>query len=244
MMADTLAIAARSMTDDIARMAAISHNLANAATPGFKRELMVSRPFVNFVQGTVLSGEGALAVRRPGSPGPRTDHGAGPMQYTGHGLDLAIEGEGFFEIDDVKGPLYTRQGNFQLDGNGRLVDHAGRAVLGSAGEIRIDSAAPRIDRQGRVYDGETLVGQLRIVRFDDPQAMSRLGAGLSAAGPQEAQPIADPHLRQGYVEASNVVTANEMVQLIETMRHFESNQKLIQGYDDVLERAIRTLGDF
>ena len=244
MMADALAIAARSMADDIARLAAISHNLANAATPGFKREMTVSRPFVDFVQSAVLPGEAALAVRRPGSLVPRTDHAAGPMQYTGHGLDLAIEGDGFFEIEDANGPVYTRQGSFQLDGNGRLVDHAGRAVLGSVGEIRIDSAAPRIDRQGRVYDGETLVGQLRVVRFDDPQALARLGAGLSAAGTQEAQPITEPRLRQGYLEASNVVTANEMVRLIETMRHFESNQKLIQGYDEVLERAIRTLGEF
>lgn len=243
MMADAMAIAARSMADDIARLAAISHNLANAATPGFKREMTVSRPFVDFMRGGMQPGEAALAVMRAGSLG-RTDHAAGPMQYTNHGLDLAIEGDGYFEIDGANGPLYTRQGSFQLDANGRLVDPVGRAVSGSGGEIRIDSAAPRIDRQGRVYDGETLVGQVQVVRFDDPQGLAKVGAGLFAAGSQVAQPVTEPHLRQGYLEASNVVTANEMVRLIETMRHFESNQKLIQGYDEVLDRAIRTLGEF
>ena len=109
---------------------------------------------------------------------------------------------------------------------------------------RVDGGPPRIDRRGRVLDGETLVGQLRIVRFEDPQSLVKLGAGLFGAGAQTAQPLADAGVRQGYLEASNVVAANEMVRLIETMRHFESNQKVIQGYDEVLERAIRTLGEF
>ena len=107
-----------------------------------------------------------------------------------------------------------------------------------------ESAAPRIDAAGRVFDGQTPLGSLRIVRFEQPQALARLGGGLDAAEAQAAQPVAEPRLRQGFVEASNVVAANEMVRLIETMRHFESNQKVIQGYDEMLERAIRTLGEF
>lgn len=240
-MADTLAIAARGMADGIERMAAIAHNLANAATPGFKREMVLSRPFVDFLQAATQQGATATALPEPRS---WTNHASGPMQYTGHGLDLAIEGDGFFELEDSNGPVYTRQGSFQRDANGRLVDAAGRVVASSVGEMRIESAEPRIDRRGRVHDGETLAGQLRIVRFDNPQALVKLGAGHFAAAGQAPQPLAEPRLRQGYLEASNVVSANEMVRLIETMRHFESNQKVIQGYDEALERAIRTLGEF
>lgn len=242
-MADAIAIAARSMADDIARLAAISHNLANAATPGFKADIAVSRPFAEFIQAAMTGGSVSLATTLPELQA-WTNHRAGPMQYTGHALDLAIEGDGFFELEDESGPVYTRQGAFQLDGNGRIVDAAGRAVQGSGGEMRIDSAAPRIDAAGRVFDGEKPVGSLRIVRFEQPQALAKLGDGLYAANAQAAQPVAEPRLRQGFVEASNVVAANEMVRLIETMRHFESNQKVIQGYDEMLERAIRTLGEF
>jgi flagellar basal-body rod protein FlgF len=242
-MADAIAIAARSMADDIARLAAISHNLANAATPGFKAEIAVSRPFVEFIQAELSGGSAGLATTLPELQS-WTNHRAGPMQYTGHALDAAIEGDGFFELEDESGPVYTRHGSFQLDGNGRLVDAAGRAVLGSGGEMRLDSPAPRIDASGRIYDGEKQAGSLRIVRFEQPQALAKLGDGLYAANAQAAQPVAEPRLRQGYVEASNVVAANEMVRLIETMRHFESNQKVIQGYDEMLERAIRTLGEF
>ncbi len=243
-MADALAIAARSMADDIARLAAISHNLANAATPGFKAEIAVSRPFVEFIQAAMTGGSASLATTLPELQS-WTNHRAGPLQYTGNALDIAIEGDGFFELEDASGPVYTRQGSFQLDAGGRIVDAAGRVLLGSGGEMRIgDSAAPRIDASGRVFDGETPLGSLRIVRFEQPQALDRLGAGVYAGNAQAAQPVADPRVRQGYVEASNVVASNEMVRLIETMRHFESNQKVIQGYDEMLERAIRTLGEF
>jgi flagellar basal-body rod protein FlgG len=242
-MADALAIAARSMADDIARLAAISHNLANAATPGFKADIAVSRPFIEFIQAALPDAGASLATTLPELQA-WTNHRAGPLQHTGHALDIAIEGDGFFELEDASGPIYTRQGNFQLDGSGRIVDAVGRVVLGSGGEMRVDSAAPRIDASGRVYDGDKPVGSLRIVRFEQPQALAKLGAGLYAANAQAAQPVTEPRLRQGYVEASNVVAAHEMVQLIETMRHFESNQKVIQGYDEMLERTIRTLGEF
>ena len=236
---DALAIAASSMAGDIDRMAVISHNLANAGTAGFKRGMAVSRPFVAMLDAQLAYGGAA-----PQPLQAWTNHAVGPMQNTGHALDLAIDGDGFFEVEDANGPVYTRTGQFQLDANGRLVDAAGRAVAGSGGEIRLESPQPRIDRQGRVYDGDVLAGQLRVVRFDEPQSLVKLGAGQFAAGAQSAQAVADPAVRQGYLEASNVVAANEMVRLIETMRHFESGQKVIQGCDEVLERAIRTLGEF
>lgn len=242
-MANALSIAALSMSDDMARLAVLSNNLANAATPGFKRDMAVGRPFVDFVHAATPQGASSWASTLPLSRS-WTDLRAGAMQHTGHGLDVAIEGDGYFEIDDPGGPVYTRQGSFQVDASGRLVDAAGRMVAGTGGEIRVESSEPRIDRQGRVYDRDKLAGQLRIVRFEAPQALVKLGAGQFAAADQAALPVADAQVRQGYLEASNVTTAHEMVRLIETMRHFESNQKLIQGYDEMLERTIRTLGEF
>ena len=120
-MADALAIAARSMSDDIQRLAAISHNLANATTPGFKGEVTASRPFIEFLQAASPGGLASLATTLPELQ-TWTDHRAGPLQYTGHALDLAIEGDGFFELESSSGPVYTRRGSFQLDASGRIVD--------------------------------------------------------------------------------------------------------------------------
>lgn len=242
-MADALAIAARSMADDMLRLNSISHNLANATTAGYKREMMVSRPFVDYLMTAAARGSAALAVSLP-EPQVLLDHSAGSFQYTGNTLDVAVEGDGFFELTSENGPVYTRQGNFRLDGLGRLVSSGGLVVTGTGGEIRVMGAQPRIDSEGRVWDGDVLAGQLRLVRFEQPQTLVAVGGGGYVAGVQQAELWPYARVRQGYLEASNVATTREMVRLIETMRHFESNQKVIQGYDEMLERTIRTLGEF
>jgi len=242
-MADALAIAARSMADDMLRLGSISHNLANATTAGYKREMMVSRPFADYLMTAAGPGFATLAVSLP-EPQVLLDHAAGSLQYTGNPLDIAVEGDGFFELSSENGPIYTRQGNFRLDGVGRLVSSGGLVVTGTGGEIRVVAAQPRIDGEGRVWDGDLLAGQLRLVRFEQPQALIAVGAGGYVAGAQQPELWPQARTRQGYLEASNVVTTREMVRLIETMRHFESNQKVIQGYDEMLERTIRTLGEF
>jgi flagellar basal-body rod protein FlgG len=169
----------------------------------------------------------------------------GSIKLTSEALDLAIEGEGFFEVAMPDGPAYTRHGRFHLDARGRLVTEAGAAVMGRSGELQLTGTQPSIDRQGVVTDAGKTVGQLKAVTFPAGTSLVRLGDGLyrpSSAGvvPQESK---DP-VRQGYVENSNVASMTEMVRLVETMRHFESAQKVIQGYDEMLEKSLRKLGEF
>lgn len=242
-MTDAMAVAAQSMAADMLRLSSISHNLANATTPAFKREILAAGRFAELLSAWGRDGPGtALAVPLP-DPRVVIDQRAGPLQRTGNPLDLAVEGEGFFELRGAQGPLFTRQGSFSLDAQGRLVSASGLPVVGSSGDILLTTSAPRIDGDGRIYERDRAVAQLRIVRFDDPGRLTRLSGGLYAAEGVAAGDGAG-RVRQGFVEASNVVTAGEMVRLIETMRHFEANQKVIQAYDGMMERALRTLGEF
>ena len=118
--------------------------------------------------------------------------------------------------------------------------------MGVGGEIGLTSEAVSVDADGKIFDRDVQVAQLRIVRFSNLAQLQYAGTGLyvaptGAAGEPNA---AGQRVRQGYLENSNVQSASEMVRLIETLRHFEANQKVIQGYDQMLERAIRALGEF
>jgi flagellar basal-body rod protein FlgG len=158
-----------------------------------------------------------------------------------------LEGPGFFELAGAEGPLYTRQGDFHLDARGRLVNAGGMAVMGTGGEIFLLGGEHKIERDGRIFEDGKQVAQLRIVDLHQPDALLKAGNGLYAApaGGPPAQIAADAQtqVRQGHLENSNVQSVSEMVRLIETLRHFESQQKVIQGYDEMLERAIRSLGE-
>ena len=237
-MADGAAIAASGMHADMQRIAIISQNLSNVLTPGYKRLWPVAAGF------------GALMAPDTGSPAAgietSTDFRSAPSRRTGNVLDLAIEGEGYFVLQDAAGALtYTRQGRFMLDANGRLVAPGGLAVAGVSGEIRLESDQPRIDRSGRIFDRDTLLGQIRLQRFDDPHRLAPAGPGRYAQGTASpGQAGESVRIRQGHVEASNVIPADEMVRLIETMRRFEGGQKVIQWYDDMLEQALSRLGQY
>jgi flagellar basal-body rod protein FlgG len=173
-----------------------------------------------------------------------TDHSAGALKYSANPLDIALDGDGYFVVAAPWGEALTRQGNLSLDGEGRLVTAGGYPLLGTAGEIKLSNATPRIDQQGNVYDGTNLLGQLRVVQVADPASLERVGGGLFAAGAAgDLTEGVNQRVRQGYTEASNVTSMHEMIKMIETMRHFEASQKLARGYDDMLDRAINVLGE-
>jgi flagellar basal-body rod protein FlgG len=200
----------------------------------------------------VERGAGAEAAgAAPEAGGLRTfvDTRAGALRRTGEGLDLAIDGQGYFEVATPEGPAYTRQGNFRVDQRGRLVTASGEPVMGTGGDILLAGGKPRIDRNGNVFDGTDgaaaqPVAQLKIVRFEDSAPMQGIGNGLLTEGSGMVQVAgADIQVQQGYLENSNVSTQQEMVKLMQATRHFESVQKAIQTYDDALGTAIRKLGE-
>ncbi|AVS74652.1 flagellar hook-basal body protein [Paracidovorax cattleyae] len=256
-MQEVLALALQSMQSDMQRLDRIGTNLANALTPGYQREVAAARPlaFASVVgameRTATAAGTGAPSI----APAPglmiRTDSRPGSLRSTGQGLDVALAGPGFFEVSTPEGPAYTRQGDFRLDGQGRLVTAMGHPVMGRGGEIYPGSATPRIDAAGNLLAPEGSgagaalpLAQLKIMQPEGSARMAHTGNGLMRAeGAVALVPEADVQVRQGYLENSNVSSMQEMVQLVQTMRHFESMQKVALGYDEMTGQAIRKLGE-
>lgn len=247
-MAEVLATALAGMRHDIARMEQIAMNISNVATPGYKRSLVVANSSLTSPAsfGGLWSAEMEQQLSRAGAvqEQKQVDMRPGTLKLSGQGLDLALSGPGFFEIQTSHGSAYTRQGNFRTDERGRMVTAQGYPVMSKNGDLFLSMPHPFIDADGHVIEGKRQVGQLKIVQFDHPQSLQRLGDGLYAPGEGMRQlPDGEIGLRQGYLENSNVSSAHEMVQMMQTMRHFESMQKMTQAYDDMIGNAIRKLGE-
>ncbi|MES9851144.1 MAG: flagellar hook-basal body protein [Candidatus Thiodiazotropha sp. L084R] len=237
-MGNALTIAEASMINGMKHLDIIGHNLANADTAGYKREVAVMRPFGTYLNDAMFQSEKS-------GISTATDFNIGVPSHTGNPLDLSIEGDGYFVVESPKGTLYTRQGSFALDGSGHLVTSAGYRVIGNEGELRLTSDQPRIDKEGAIWDAGELVGSVKIARFSDSRSLQKLGGGLYLAGSATELPVNDqgPGIRQGFLETSNVNAMTEMVDLITVMRQVEGGQKVIQSYNEMLDLAIQTIAE-
>lgn len=242
-MLDALTVTQAGMLNDVQRLHSIGHNVANAGTVGFKREIAATRAFLDQLSAAAADDPAAGASRMRPVMSVHIDHSDGALKFSGNPLDVGLEGSGFLAVATPFGEAYTRQGNLRLDANGRLITAGGHAVLGTGGEIRLTRADPRIDAQGDVWEGTTFVGRLRVVDIKDRDAMTRLGEGLFLPQDGSVSMSDTTRVRQGFAEVSNVVAMNEMIKMIDTVRHFEASQRLIRGYDAMLDKAINSGGE-
>lgn len=224
-MTDTITAISRSLSADITTLNTISHNIANMNTPGYRAE----RTVASF---EAQVGGGAKAA---------FDQADGPLAQTGRSLDLALRGKGFFAVERNGETLLTRGGQFRLDGNGRLVNAHGDAVLADGGELVLADEHVRVDAQGEIWSGERSLGRLQLIAVADP---SRLVA-LDASAFRYTGPVAEWQgvVQQGAVEQANVDAADESIRLMELTRHVESVQRAISIYDKAMDTGINRLGD-
>lgn len=242
-MSNALIASVQSMQNDLRRMDTISQNMVNIATPGYKRTIPVAGAF-DAMLAAPAQGAPASPAQAP-TVNSVLDLSAGAFKQTNKPFDLAIAGDGYFELATPEGPAYTRAGDFHLDARGRLVSQAGYALQGMQGDLVLNGAAAAIDHGGRITQDGASVGQVKLVRFADPRALVKNGAGLlQAVAGMDGATEAKPELQVGYLENSNVTPMREMVSMMETTRHFEAAQKLFQGYDEKIASAIQKLGQF
>ena len=226
------------------RYRSIAHNLANANTAGFKRQLG------SLIQLAPIAGQ---QVVEPGeivtgqiSGLNSIDFTQGVLVKTGRALDCALDGKGFFVIETPEGPLYTRHGIFQVNARGQLVDSSGRPVSGNSGPIILPSnAGPdnvQISSEGLVSAGGQAVGQLQVVEFDKPGDLTLVGATCFRA-PSGVNPVAATAtaVRQGSHEASNVSVVEELVNMIMVSRLYQANMKSVQVQDDRMASLLRAV---
>jgi flagellar basal-body rod protein FlgF len=231
--------AAAGMSAALQNQDILSQNLAHAPVPGYRRQALSFEEFVapqSAADGpaTARPLNGAKVVSNSSS------FSAGPYQHTGNPLECAIQGDGFFVLEGPNGPLYTRNGQFQINAADQLVSPGGYAVSGANGPLTIPQSAATIAiaNDGTVTADNVAVGQLRLAAFADPGQLERAGTTLFQAPPdQTAQPFTGT-VRQGYREGSNVSVVQEMVQMIAGMRQYEAAAKALRSLSDAMQQRI------
>jgi len=223
----------------------VSHNLANAATPGFKADL-------NYFKSQAVEGEGMKTRVFGVDTGKATDFMPGTMQQTGRDLDVAIQGEGWFTVQAANGEeAYTRRGDLQVDANGMLSTSNGLPMMGDGGPIAIPPAEKitigadgtiSIIPQGGNAKQMAVVDRSKMVKPEWAQ-MEKGEDGLMRLKADENgdRPVAEAdeaqRLQQGFLEGSNVNTVNEMVKMIELQRRFEMQVKMMKTAKDMADSA-------
>jgi flagellar basal-body rod protein FlgG len=236
----------------------ISNNLANVNTSGFKKS---RAEFQDLLYETIRPAGTPSSQDTEVPAGIQLGHGTRPstvlkifsqgnMENTQNELDLAIEGDGFFQITLPNGETaYTRDGAFKLDSDGRIVNSDG-FTLEPEIAIPSDALSISVGLDGTVsvlQAGESIpseIGTIELARFVNPAGLISMGKNLftiSEASGDEMTGIAGENglgtLAQGFLEMSNVSVVDEMVNMITAQRAYESNSKAIQAADDMLQLA-------
>ncbi|RMH94070.1 flagellar hook-basal body complex protein [Lysobacter pythonis] len=243
---DAMHIAATGLRSEQKQIEVISNNVANMQTPGFKRGR------VNFVDVAAAASPSVKVVESRGN-GTRvastsTLFSNGEMRMTQNPLDVAIEGPGFFELDDGMGELaYTRAGQFRLDAEGYLVT-AGGLRLANGFQVPLGASGLRISANGGVTAqlpgevGDSFLGTIELAIFAAPEALQSQGGNLfrptALAGTAIYLKPGDPgsgRLHQGYVELANVELIEEMSALVLAQRAYQMNARVLQAADQVMD---------
>lgn len=204
------------------RMEVLSNNLANANTPGFKRDVPVFEGFM--VNST------------------KPDLSQGALRETGRKLDLGLSGPGFFEIETPFGPRYTRNGNFTINNEGRLVTQDGYPVAGDT-LIPANTREIAVTGEGGVYADGQRAGAVRVVEFGDVSTLEKQGYGLFVSrNPQAGASALETSVEQGTLEMSNVNVVDAMVKIIDTTRTYEAYQKMIQSFEETDTKTVNDVG--
>jgi flagellar basal-body rod protein FlgF len=224
------------------QMDVVANNVANINTTGFKAEMMLHEEFVMPVardQDFALLDQELSFTQDWATV---HDLAPGSIVQTGNPFDVALSGEGFLVVETPAGERWTRAGALQLNAEGTLVDFDGNPVMGDGGAITFDAGETdvSIDANGAIATSAGVKGRLRLVEFENPQALARVGNNLFSGG--EPQAAASTRVVQGAIEKSNVSGIAEIAEMIRVQRSYESVTSMLQRQDDIRREAINTLG--
>ncbi len=256
-MINSLWISKTGMEAQQTQLDVISHNLANVSTTGYKRAQAVFEDLMyqNLRQvGSNTSDQSQLPTGLHLGLGVRTvatsrSFAQGTIQQTSNNLDVAIQGNGFFQITMPDGSnSYTRDGSFQVDNQGQLVT-AGGLVVANGVTVPANAKNISIATDGTVtatIPGTTQpqqIGNIILASFINPAGLEPLGQNLFAESPASGQPNTGTPgtngigtVTQGFLETSNVNVVQELITMIQTQRAYEMNSKAIQTSDQMLQK--------
>jgi flagellar basal-body rod protein FlgG len=233
----------------------VANNLANAQTTSFKVQDVIASS--NRQNNIMKSGEGQAEMIGIMTSGAEiaeieTDYTQGLIENSDRQMDYAIDGNGFFNIEYNGETAFTRNGSFDLDREGYLINSQGHYLIGKNAKtgknekIQIDRDTFTIESDGSVIDGSKktyTIGMSDFLNYDD---LENLGDGVYLNNPADGlnrEVMADDfQLVSAAKELSNVNVLDEMVKMIEISRAYESNQRVIQSLDEILSKAANDVG--
>ncbi|HEX2853429.1 MAG TPA: flagellar hook-basal body protein [Opitutaceae bacterium] len=228
----------------------VAQNISASQTTAYRKRTI---NFSTEVAGELQSGPGSRVGQQNGAGMlfPKVNTGinfmTGETQPTRREFDVAIQGDGFFEVQRPDGThAFTRNGEFRLRSDRTLTTASGHEVLSASGSpitLVAGGGSIVINQDGTVFQGETSLGKMSVQRFSDNSQLIPVESGffVPAAG-LEAKPVENPELLQGYLEGSNITPLREMVDLVVISRAYEANQKMITALDQQMGKTLDALG--
>lgn len=239
------------------RQDVIANNLANSETVGFKKDVALFRQRLTEAQQRRLP-PGRSPFGAPTNPRLEpigggllahptlVDTSQGELEPTGSALDVAIEGRGYFAVEDPGGTRLTRNGQFAVDRGGNLIlsNENGQKVLDALQQpIRLDAnGGVAIGSDGTVTQHGQAVAKLGVFDVADQSLLVKQGATLLRAGNQELALAEGATLHAEFVERANVDPATELAALMDTQRHLEANANMIRYQDHTLSKLVNEVG--
>lgn len=234
----------------------VSNNLANVGTAGFKRDGVIVESFENMLTKKVndpsVPRSETIGKMSMGCKVGRvyTDHSQGGATATNNPHNVAIISDGMFAIGtmDANGNMdtkYTRDGSFVVAGDGTLMTREGNFVLGENGKIVLKSGTHQqvfIGEDGTIIENDQVIDKIQVVDFENLDSLRKVGDNLYRRTNDTKDKPFNGKLLQGYTEGSNVNTVREMVEMINVMRTFEANQKVVQTHDETMKKSVNEIG--
>lgn len=257
--------AAAGMSAQMARQQALTNNLANSMTPGFKQDVTALRSFPNMLLSEQGGNAGTIGGLSTGVYAQEniTDFTQGSLETTNQPTDFAITSQGlpvnptthkpgalFFAVQQPDGSVrYTQNGSFTIDGLNRLVTSDGSFVLDTKGKpITVSSNQFKVNSDGSIVQNGQTTDQIGIAYSANPYQLEKVGEGVYQVSGTGNLPMAQNvngvsfQLKQGALEQSNVQAEQTMTDLMAAYRSFEANQKVLQSYDSTLDLVANKVG--
>ncbi len=221
------------------KMDVLANNLANSTTAGFKKKNVFLQQLISAEQAVERNKIPVMLTKE--KIATYTDPSNGKLKTTGNPLDVAIQGDGFFEVQTENGTAFTRNGEFKISNNGILVNSEGYPIVGEGGPIEVNGSSIEINSEGMIIIDGKMVNKLSLKQINMNHASSEAN-GLYFT--DEANDIDNGKFSivQGSIELSNVDIVKEMVNMIATQRHYDINSKVIKAQDDTLNKSVNQVG--
>lgn len=247
------------------RLDTIANNMANVNTPAYKKDQQIFQEYLtsyekqqDVIESPKVPANIESFYNMNGGDksyvdvaGTFVNFKQGAMKPTNNRMDVGIEGKAFFEVLTPQGIRYTRNGALTFDQQGTLTTKQGYPILSRGTgdpqnrQLRLQVGEDfQITPDGDVYQNQNLVGKMSLLNFNNPQALQKQGASLYKLNDTivtAITPSNEYRLHQGYLEASNVNIVQEMTDMIQTTRTFESTQKAIQAYDKMEQLLVNEI---